>query len=191
MAKGMSTDVLCFAYGSNMLSRRMRAADRVPSASPRGIGYITGHRLTFDKVSRRDGSGKCDAEHTGDDGDRVYGVLYSVKEAEKPNLDRAEGLGNGYDEKVVEVVAARGEKQATIYYATSKDASLKPYHWYKAYVVSGAVEHGLPFAYVEWLRTVESQQDPDLARRRSEERALAHCDLTAELRRRPRRGKRP
>lgn len=61
-----------------------------------------------------------------------------------------------------------------MYYATSKDASLKPYHWYKALVVAGAVEHGLPFPYVEWLRTIESVQDQDPARRIEHERLLSN-----------------
>lgn len=187
MAKKSASTILCFAYGSNMLSSRMRAPDRVRSALPRGVGYLTGHRLTFDKVSKKDGSGKCDAEQTGHAEDRVYGVLYSVKESEKPNLDRAEGRGGGYEEKTVDVITATGKKQAVMYYATSKDATLKPYHWYKAYVVAGAVEHGLPFAYVEWLRTFESQQDPDAANRRGEERALAAVSLRRKASRRSKR----
>ena len=56
--------ITCFAYGSNMLSARMRSPERVPSARPMGVGYITGHRMTFNKVSWKDGSGKCDAEQT-------------------------------------------------------------------------------------------------------------------------------
>jgi hypothetical protein len=123
----------------------MRASDRVPSASPRGVGYITGHRLTFDKVSKKDQSGKCDAEQTGNAEDRVYGVLYLVKQSEKSNVDRAEGLGQGYDEKAIDVIMIAGKRRAVMYYATLKDPILKPYHWYKAYVVAGAVEHGVPF----------------------------------------------
>src|SRR5712691_11306972 len=112
MATARSTRLVCFAYGSNMLSNCMRAADRVPSAKPIGIGYVTGHRLTFDKISQKDGSGKCDAEATGDDRDRVYGVLYAVDPAEKHRLDDAEGFGHGYDEKEVEVITAMGPKLA-------------------------------------------------------------------------------
>lgn len=166
----------CFAYGSNMLSTRMRQPDRVPSARPIDVGYITRHRLTFDKAST-DKSGKCDAEETQNAGDRVYGVLYSIDKSEKPRLDEAEGLGHGYDEKPVKVVTAARVVPAVMYYATSKDPSLKPYHWYKALVVAGAVEHGLPFPYVELLRTVESVQDPDAARRAEHERLLAAGQL--------------
>src|SRR3990172_1264710 len=136
----------------------MKHADRVPSAKLLGIGYITGYRLTFDKMSKKDGSGKCDAEVTKDEKDRVYGVVYTVETSQKHKLDSAEGLGNGYEEKTTDVITTRGQRRAVMYCATSKDPSLKPYHWYKAYVVAGAVEHQLPFPYIEWLRTVESLQ---------------------------------
>lgn len=177
MSTKRKAKIVCFAYGSNMLSNRMRASDRVPSAKPLGIGYITGHRLTFDKVSQ-DQSGKCDAEATGDDKDRVYGVLYAVDETEKPKLNAVEGFWNGYDEKNVKVFTAKGKKSAVMYYATRKDPSLRPYHWYKAFVVAGAVEHGLPFPYVEWLRTMESAQDQDINRRLKNERLLVTRQLT-------------
>ena len=80
-----------FAYGSNMLTRRLKATDRAPSATLLGIGYVEGRRLTFDKVSK-DGSGKCDAESTGENTDRVYGVIFEIASTEKAALDKAEGL---------------------------------------------------------------------------------------------------
>ena len=187
MAPRRKAKITCFAYGSNMLSARMRHPDRVPSARPVGVGYVTGHRLTFDKVSRKDGSGKCDAEQTGSVADRVYGVLYSVDKSEKARLDIAEGLNAGYEERSVNVVTVRGEKRAVMYCATSKDPSLKPYHWYKALVLAGAVEHGLPFAYVELLRTVESVQDQDAVRRAEHERLLTTPQLTTRSTRTRRR----
>ena len=57
------------------------------------------------------------------------------------------------------------------YIATRKERALRPYHWYKALVVAGAVEHGLPNTYVEWLRVFESTEDPN-AKRRAENEAL-------------------
>jgi hypothetical protein len=44
------------------------------------------------------------ARLTGSAGDRVEGVLFRIKRTEKPDLDRAEGLGRGYDETSVDVV---------------------------------------------------------------------------------------
>src|SRR5258706_268593 len=90
-----------FAYGSNMSTRRL--CERVPSARVIGVGVLKGHKLCWHKVSKKDGSGKCDAALTDAGGAEVYGVLYEIALAEKPKLDSAEGLGAGYDEKDVVV----------------------------------------------------------------------------------------
>jgi hypothetical protein len=92
---------LYFAYGSNMLTRRLVAS--TPSATPVGIAYLEGYRLTFDKASR-DGSGKCDIEATGDRVDRVWGALFWIATADAANLDEAEGLGHGYRKGEVRVM---------------------------------------------------------------------------------------
>jgi gamma-glutamylcyclotransferase len=160
--------IVYFAYGSNMFTCRLRNCDRAPSAIPVGTGFIAGRRLTFDKVSN-DGSGKCDAEMTSSPSDKVYGVLYEIDAEDKPSLDRAEGLGCGYCEDTVTVVTRTGSLKAITYLATVKDPALRPYHWYKALVIAGAIEHGLPVAYLEWLRTCESRPDPDAKRRADNE----------------------
>lgn len=159
-----------FAYGSNMLTRRLSAPSRAPSAKHAGIGYLEGHRLAFDKLSR-DGSGKADIEATGISTDRVYGVLFRIASEEEGALDRAEGLGKGYRKDTISVVTQAGTLSAITYIATEKEPACVPYHWYKALVIAGAVEHGLPPAYLEWLRTVVSQPDPK-SERRAENEAL-------------------
>ena len=102
----------------------------------------------------------------------VWGVLFSILKAEEGALDTAESLDKGYrKDREVRVVTSHGVKVATAYIATEKDVSVKPYHWYKAFVVAGAVEHELPSGYIEWLRTFESQPD-SAAQRRAENEAL-------------------
>jgi len=160
-----------FAYGSNMLTRRLTAADRAPSARPIGIGYVEGRRLTFNKASE-DGSGKCDAEATGKLSDRVYGVMFEIALTDKAALDKAESLGTGYREEYVEVVTGVGQIQLPTYIAIKKKPGLRPYHWYKAIMVAGAVEHGLPKDYVEWLKTFESCEDLITERRMKYEALL-------------------
>lgn len=158
-------DKICyFAYGSNMLSRRLCAVDRAPSAVAVGIGFVKARRLTFDKVSF-DGSGKCDIESTGNSDDRVYGVLYSINESEKLALDVAEGLGKGYAQELVDVLTSSGNCAAIAYVATNKEPALRPYHWYKDMVIAGAVENHLPESYIEWIRTVDSKPDLNINRR--------------------------
>jgi gamma-glutamylcyclotransferase len=167
----VSDTFLYFAYGSNMLTRRLTGAARAPSAVCEGTGYIDCHRLAFDKVSR-DGSGKADVEATGNTTDRVYGVLFRIAAAEERTLDRAEGLGRGYRKGNVQVVTPAGAVTAATYIATDKELACLPYHWYKAIVVAGAIEHGLPNPYIEWLRTVSSQPDPKATRRAENEASL-------------------
>jgi hypothetical protein len=119
-----------------------------------------------------DGSGKCDAFATGNNADVVWGVLFEIDSTHKPALDEAEGLNHGYAEKVVTVNWNSQAVDAHIYYATDIDASLKIYHWYKAFVVAGAREHGLPDDYVSHLDAAPAVADADAKRVAKNERLL-------------------
>lgn len=162
-----------------MLTRRLCAPERAPSARRENIGYVEGYRLTFDKLSQgtRYRSGKCDMERTGIATDRVWGVLFSIETAHEGALDFAEGSGEGYrKDRDIMVVTPSGTRVATAYIATAKDPSVRPYHWYKGLVVAGAEEHRLPPPYIEWLRTFESQPDPAVQRRADNEALLVDGD---------------
>jgi len=153
-----------------MFTARLR--ERVPSAVAIGIGRLIGYALKWHKRSL-DGSGKCDIESTGRNEDVVWGVLFELDASEKSALDRAEGLGNGYVERQLDVTTERGIVTATAYVATAKDPSRKPYNWYKAFVVAGANEHQLPQEYVEILESAPSTPDPKPARAAENERLLS------------------
>ena len=159
-----------FAYGSNMSISRLR--QRVPSAKALGCHALKQHDLRFHKSSK-DGSGKCNVVYTGDDNDIVYGALFEMNPSEKPSLDKAEGLGNGYDEKNVSVLAADGSSiEATTYIATIIDDHLKPYSWYLNHVLVGASETPLPDKYIlTKIRAVEPIQDAN-KERNARERAV-------------------
>lgn len=157
----MSSKILIFAYGSNMLTQRLR--NRVPSAVPQGTGFIRGYTLEWHKAGT-DNSGKCDILPSDSEEDVVWGVLYHVSALEKPDLDRIEDLGVGYGEKEFEVHTEEGSVRAFAYHALQIDASLDPYAWYKAYVVQGAIEHALPEHYVEKLQARDCKADPDKER---------------------------
>ncbi len=150
---------LYFAYGSNMPSSRLRG--RCLSAEPIGVAELPDHELRWYKRSN-DGSGKCDVVACS--GKRVIGVLYRIKDSDKTALDRAEGLGYGYEEIEVHVLLDGNNVIAKAYQATATDESLTPYGWYKALVIAGAQEHGLPQDYIEQLKLVVSADDPDRAR---------------------------
>ncbi len=153
--------VLNFAYGSNMLLARLR--ERVPSARMRTVATLPGHVLRWHKLGQ-DGSGKCDVLPSDDPQAGVVGVLFEFDLSDKPRLDAAEDLGVSYAEKQVEVQTATGPVRAWVYHAIRIDPAAVPFDWYKALVVAGAREHGLPAAYVAGLDAVGSQVDPDAAR---------------------------
>lgn len=155
----------CFSYGSNMSIKRLQ--DCVPSAKPVTIATLAAHRLRFHKSSK-DGSGKCDAEETGDPYDRVIGVVYDISDEEKGPLDHKEGLGSGYDEKRVNMISDEGELAALMYVATRTNPALQPYHWYKEHVLVGARDNNLPPEYIAEIASVEAIDDPDVDRSRRE-----------------------
>lgn len=163
--------VLYFAYGSNMLSSRLRAPNRTPSAAFLNAGFVEGRKLTFDKLSS-DGSGKCDMEFTGNPSDKVHGVLYEIIQSEKTALDKAEGLGKGYKEQTVDVTTPYGPYEAIAYIATSKEPNLKPFHWYKELVIAGAIEHRLPEEYIQSIKAVDSKPDANSERCGEQRRLL-------------------
>lgn len=159
-----------FAYGSNLSIARLR--ERVPNAVSLGCYSLMAHDLRFHK-SGKDGSAKCDAFFTGDGDDIIFGVLFEINVSEKPVLDRAEGLGYGYDEKEVTVVAADGSTlEATTYIATNIDEELKPFNWYVNHVLVGAYGSFLPDDYIQRkIAAVESIEDGD-KERDAKERAV-------------------
>jgi gamma-glutamylcyclotransferase len=159
----MPLSFLNFAYGSNMSSHRLR--ERTPSAQPIGIGQLCGHRLVWRKRGH-DGSAKCDILQTGQTEDVVWGVLFEIAASEKPFLDQAEGLGQGYDYKTVSVLVDRQRVDAGAYFATDIDNTQQPYDWYVAFVLAGALEHGLPSDYSSALRSLSAVVDPDGERRK-------------------------
>ncbi len=162
--------VVIFAYGSNMRSSRLKA--RTPSARPLGAGRLKGHVLKWHKTGA-DGSGKCDVVHTGRDDDAVWGVLYTLDAAEKPDLDKAEALGIGYTEKRAAIHIGDETVEAWLYVAIDTSPGLTPYDWYKAFVVEGAREHAVPDHYIAALKAVPARADGD------EARAALNADILA------------
>lgn len=153
--------MLYFAYGSNM--SRPRIEKRIGNVRVESTATVPDHRLAFSKVGR-DGSGKCCFSETIA-GDRVHGVLFGIEDRQLRALDRAEGLGRGYD-RVRRPVLLQGGTwvEAVTYVATVQDPSLRPFSWYLRHVVHGAIDAGLPASYVAAIRGTETVEDPDRSR---------------------------
>lgn len=158
----MSADsFVTFAYGSNMPAARLR--ERCPSARAVGIAELPSHELRWHKRSI-DGSGKCDIVAVDTPNASVFGVLYEIAAHEKAALDRAEGLGSGYEEIEIAVLCGGNPVESKAYRATDTNPALRPYTWYRALVIAGAREHGLPAPYIASLESVAADEDQDRVR---------------------------
>ena len=135
-----------FAYGSNLLSSRMR--ERVPSAEPRGPARLADHRLTTDKRGR-DGTGKANLRPGP--GECVWGVVWRLDAGDWERLDAIE---IGYRRVAVDLVGSGGERIRAETYISDRltdDPVLDPA--YKRCLVDGARAHGPPG---DWVRRLEA-----------------------------------
>lgn len=158
--------MLYFSYGSNMSFRRL--SQRITSARFVDTASLTKHQLKFHKAGS-DSSAKCDAHFTDDEMHIVHGVVFDISKSDKIILDRYEGLGAGYDEKMVIVnLSSDNLIEVSTYYATNIDLMLKPFHWYKEHVLVGARENDFPNDYISKIAMTESIEDHDQARHDAE-----------------------
>ena len=152
--------LLYFAYGSNLWPPRLQA--RAASCNPVFRAGLAGHLFCFHKRGR-DGSAKCDAYFTGQKHHWVEGVVYSILERERPELDRAEDLGRGYDAHQVKVECDEGLVEVLTYRARPEMIvpCSRPFSWYREFVLQGALYHRLSKAYIEKIGGQPVVVDPD------------------------------
>ena len=155
--RSLDLTFLYFAYGSNMLTARLKR--RCDGADPVGIAYANDRMIEFSKLSC-DGSGKATLRHAP--GRRTPGVLFEIPSAQSDALDRAEGFPNGYDRrKAFPVFRSDGRKvRAVTYLAKLPEPSLDAYDWYLALVIAGALGHELDVEHVAALRSENWIPDP-------------------------------
>lgn len=128
---------LYFAYGSNMLSARLKA--RCPSAKVIGKATALGYALEFTKPGQ-DSSGKATLLNAA--GHDTPGVLFEIAKSDLAELDRAEGAHRGYvrnDQFRIELAGQNAARVATTYLASKTEAHLMPYDWYLALVIAGRI----------------------------------------------------
>ena len=95
----------------------------------------------------------------------LHGAVFTMDHGEKIHLDRAEGLGRGYEIKDV-TVAVNGSQpvQAFTYFATRIAENIRPFHWYREHVLVGAREHNFPDHYIDMIASVRVIEDANLQR---------------------------
>jgi gamma-glutamylcyclotransferase (GGCT)/AIG2-like uncharacterized protein YtfP len=149
--------------------------------SPQGEGLaasLRDHRLRFNKKSEIDGSGKANVE--SHPGGQVWGVLYTIPDADLETLDKGEV---GYYRAQLPVHTTDPDitdiTEAWVYLASkpSDNPALRPYTWYKRFLVEGAREHSLPLEYVAELERIEAIEDSNQQRDR-DKRALSVLKIT-------------
>ena len=162
------SNMLIFAYGSNMSCRRLK--NRCASALIKEIAFAEGYKLMFNKKSS-DGSAKANIQKT-DTISLVWGVMYEISQEDKSELDRIEGKGYGYEEQFIFVKTAAGDLYECICYIVmdkkyTTDDSL-PYDWYLNHCITGAAENNLPKEYVSFLQKHATKMDGDTDRNKKE-----------------------
>lgn len=144
-----------------MWPERMRA--RLGHCSLLGKAWLDGYTLRFHK-NGMDGSGKCDAFQTGQAKDRLYAAVFELSSSQKHRLDKIEG--SGYASLSVRMDSESGSLRGELYVTKPQfiDTTLRPFCWYKALVLEGALHLGLPPTYTGAIRAVDARADPDVLR---------------------------
>lgn len=158
---------LYFAYGSNLLTERIRILNS--TAVKKDVAKLKGYELGFEGYGKR-WHGAPATIRRRDDG-HVWGIVWSLEHSDLANLDRQE---SGYRPIEVCVESAEGRRYQCRSYqileqTTRNDdgdggreeaENVRTEKWqpsgiYMKVIVKGAVENGLPDPYVESLRRVE------------------------------------
>lgn len=137
-----------FAYGSNMDQAQMN--QRCPGAILVGTAKLWGYRFIINARGVATVVSKASSE--------VYGILWTITEADEKSLDKYEGITWGtYKKMVVDVKMATEKSAMALTYVASDSTLGSPRANYLEKIVAAAEEHRLPTKYVEelrlWLKT--------------------------------------
>lgn len=146
-----------FAYGSNLRSAQM--ARLCPGHVFLGPARLAGYRLAFRLPDTGWQGGVADLIESY--GDEVWGALYRLTDADLPPLDDYEGFdprgpseSDDYLRREV-TVTVEGERRASkawCYFVRAPQGHVAPSDLYRTALIEGAIERGLPAAYIETMR---------------------------------------
>jgi len=145
----MQTSHSYFAYGSNLCARQM--ARRCPGAVNPRPAMLTDHDWLINE------RGVATVEPF--DGSRVHGVVWQVTDHDLATLDSAEGVPSRYRRDRLTVHTDDGPSEAWVYIDHRVDPGA-PRPGYLERVVDGAVHHGLPQGWIEYLRRWDPSRWP-------------------------------
>ena len=147
-----------FAYGPTMDPALMAEVCR--SAVALGPAMLPAHALAFFGHSDTwDGAEKTLVRRTDC---AVWGVVYQIASTDLDRLDLHQGVkldGSGaYFHFPTEVIGAGGQRYDVVFYKRSMNGAPRlPSTDYVAHILRGAEAHGLPLAYIDQLKQIETR----------------------------------
>ncbi|EZA55182.1 hypothetical protein DMN91_001351 [Ooceraea biroi] len=158
----MSNTFLYFAYGSNLLAKRIRLNN--PTAVVRDVGYIKNFRLDFNRYSKRWRGTSATIVET--ENSTVWGVVWQLDKCNLSTLDCQEGVqDNIYHAMSVNVETCDGATlECRVYQQCDNPKERvqpvdlpmdrRPSPLYLDMIVKGAEENNLPASYIKFLKTI-------------------------------------
>jgi hypothetical protein len=156
---GALNELYHFAYGSNLNDKQVLARCTNPKVV--AVAKLPDHQLAFFGYSAIwDGAEESIVPAPGQD---VWGVIYELTPSDKDKLDDWQDAlfdGSGaYFHSPAKVTDQEGKVYTVLLFKKAKLGNPeKPSQEYLDFIVQGAVEHGLPSAYVDQLRGFESKK---------------------------------
>lgn len=158
----MSNTFLYFAYGSNMLMKRIHINN--PTAVLKDIGYLKNFRLDFATYSKRWHG--CSATIVPTEDSVVWGVVWELNKCNMSTLDCQEGVADKlYFPLTVDVNTPSGTVlNCRVYQQCNNPAEhvnpcllpsqRRPSPLYIETILKGGRENNLPADYIKFLKTI-------------------------------------
>jgi len=150
-----------FAYGSNMQAATLRGR--------RGIAWVralparvAGWRFVSDKPPLVPSMAESYANLVPEPGAETWGVLFELDAEDLAHVELTEGVLIGNYRRidvVAEPLAGAAAVTAATLVTDARDPSLVPSERYRALLVEGAREHGLPPAWIAFLEGLPARPE--------------------------------
>lgn len=139
-----------FAYGSNLSYKQL--SQRCPSTQFVAAGVLHGFELKFcyPSISWPGGSAAGIVRSLGSE---TWGVIYELSEVDLISLDKFEDVHlGGYRRLEVEIETGETLQEVITYEVVRREENeFCPTADYAQIILDGALEHGLPGHYRQWL----------------------------------------
>lgn len=124
-----------------------------PTATPVGVGSLSGYRLSFETYGPHDQRGGCNLREAA--GEEILGVLYELTPEELAGLDGISGVDQGHYERIdVTVIRDAHQIPAVTYRIPAPGGPFHPSAAYVRPILDGAREWSLPEDYIARLAQI-------------------------------------